>query len=120
VTIVLDAKTVHDLEQIARQRAVEPSALAVQAIREFLHAEAQQAMKREADAFRRLHPELLATVPGQYVAIHNGELVDHDTDQLALLERIQSHYPRLPVLIRAVQPEAEQTIIVRSPRIEHA
>ena len=119
VAIGLDEKTAHDLAQLARARAVEPSILAGEAIRTYLHSEAQRAMEQEAEAFRRLHPDLLATISGEYAAIYGGQLVDHDSDQLVLFERIEARFPGLPVLIRQVRPEVEQTIMVRSPRIEY-
>ena len=119
VAIGLDEKTAHELAQLARARAVEPSALAEEAIRVFLRSEAQRSMEQEAEAFHRLHSELLATIPGEYAAIHGGQLVDHDADQLALLGRIEARFPGLPVLIRQVRPEVEQILMVRSPRIEY-
>ena len=57
LTIGLDEKTSHDLEQIARVRAVEPVILAREAIRSFLRAETRRAIEQEANAFRQLHPE---------------------------------------------------------------
>ncbi len=119
VAIGLDEKTAHELAQLARARAVEPSALAEEAIRTYLRSEAQHAMEQEAEAFRRLHADLCATIPGQYAAIFQGQLVDHDVDQLALFQRIEARFGGLPVLIRQVRPEIEQTIMVRSPRIEY-
>jgi post-segregation antitoxin (ccd killing protein) len=119
VAIGLDEKTAHDLVQLARVRAVDPSALAGEAIRTYLRSEAQRAMEQEAEAFRRLHLDLLATIPGHYAAVYQGQLVDHDVDQLALFQRIEARFPGLPVLIRQVRPEFEQTIMVRSPRIEY-
>ena len=71
-------------------------------------------------SLRRLHSELLAAIPSQYAAIYGGQLVDHDADQLALFGRIEARFPGLPALIRQVRPEVEQTIMVRSPRIEVA
>ena len=82
--------------------------------------EAQQAMEQEAKAFRRLHPQLLDSIPDEYAAVYQGRLVDHDPDQLALLQRVEERYPGLPVLIRQVHPEAEQIINILSPRIEYA
>jgi post-segregation antitoxin (ccd killing protein) len=114
VAIGLDEKTAHELAQLARVRAVEPSALAGEAIRTYLRSEARHAMEQEAEAFRRLHPDLRATIPGQYAAIYQGQLVDHDVDQLALFQRIEARFGGLPVLIRQVRPEIEQTINVLS------
>jgi predicted transcriptional regulator len=119
VAIGLDERTAFELGQLARERAVEPSALAGEAIRAYLRSAAQREMEDESLAFRRLHLELLATIPGQYAAIHHGQLVDHDFDQLVLFQRIEARFRGLPVLIRQVRSEVEQTIMVHSPRIEY-
>ena len=119
VAIGLDEKTAQELAQWARARAVEPSALAGEAIRTYLRTEARHAMEQEAEAFRQLHPDLLATISSEYAAIYGGQLVDHDFDQLVLFQRIETRFPGLPVLIRQVRPDVEQTIMVRSPRIEY-
>jgi post-segregation antitoxin (ccd killing protein) len=119
VAIGLDERTAYDLAQLARVRAVDASVLAGEAIRTYLRFEAQRTMQQEAEAFRRLHAELLTTIPGQYAAIFQGQLVDHDLDQLALFQRIEARFPGMPVLIRQVRPEVEQVVMVRSPRIEY-
>ncbi len=77
----------------------------------------QRDIEQESDAFKRLHPELLKTMPGEFAAIYQGQLVDHDVDQMVLFQRIETAYPGQPVLIRQVRPEVEQTIMVRSPRV---
>lgn len=119
LTIELEDSTARELVHLARMRAVEPSALAGEAIRSYLRAEARRAMAQEIEAFHRLHSSLLATIAGEYVAIYRGEVVDHDADQLALFQRVEARFGGLPVLIRQVRPEIEQTIMVRSPRIEY-
>lgn len=119
LTIGLDEKTSNELQQIARVRSVEPAVLAQRAIRSFLHAEAKRVIQQEAEAFERLHPELLERMPGDFVAIHQGQLVDHGADQLALFLRVEATYGGQPVLIRQVRSEVEQTITVYSPRIDH-
>jgi post-segregation antitoxin (ccd killing protein) len=119
VAIGLDQRTALELGQLARERAMDPSALANEAIRAYLRSAARDDMDQEAEAFRRLHPDMLATIPGQYAAVYRGQLVDHDADQLALYQRIEARFQGLPVLIRQVRPEVEQTIMVHSPRIEY-
>ncbi len=73
-------------------------------------------MQHESDAFRHMHADLLARYPNEYVAIHQGQLVDHDADQLALLARIEDRYPDVPVLIRQVLAEPDEIFTFRSPR----
>lgn len=63
--------------------------------------------EREKAAFHRLHHSLLEQFPGEYVAIYEGRLIDHDGDRVALLERIEATHPDVFVLIRPVKPEPE-------------
>jgi hypothetical protein len=93
--------------------------LAQDAIRSFLHAEARRVIQTEVEAYKRIHQELLQTMPGDFVAVHQGQVVDHDADQLALLSRVETTYGGQPVLIRQVRPELEHVITVYSPRIDH-
>ena len=75
-------------------------------------------MEREQAAFRRLHPELVARYPNEFVAIHNGEVVGHDKSQLELVARIDEEYAEQVVLVRAVRTEPEERVLVfRSPRL---
>jgi hypothetical protein len=119
VAIGLDERTALELGQLARERAVEPSILVGEAIRAYLRSAARDDMDQEAEAFRRLHPDMLATIPGEYAAVYRGQLVDHDADQLALYQRIKARFEGQLILIRQVRSEVEQTIMVHSPRIEY-
>ena len=47
---------------------------------------------------------------GQYIALHQGKLVDHDTDGCALSLRIYQSYPNQFVLICQVEELAETII----------
>ncbi len=63
--------------------------------------------QRESEAFRRLLPQLLATHQGQYVAIHDGQIVDSGDDKLALALRVLSKVGNVAIHIGLVgdQPE---------------
>jgi len=74
------------------------------------------AMVREAEAYQRLHPDLVKHWLGHYVAIYQGQVVDQDQDEEALLERRRCNYAGKVVLIRRVETEAEPELVLRSPR----
>ena len=74
------------------------------------------AMEREEAAYQAMHADLLAHHAGQYVAIHEGKLIDHDRSELALLQRLNAHHPNAVVLLRQVRPLPEPDLYVRSPR----
>lgn len=75
-------------------------------------------MKKEIAAYHSLHSELRESHLGHFVAIYQGQLVDSDTDPIALHQRISTRYPGKVVLSRKVQVEAEPVLYMRSPRLE--
>jgi hypothetical protein len=68
--------------------------------------------EREYQAFLRLLPELLATHRGKFVAVHNGEVVDSDTDDTALILRVQAKVGYVPLYVGLV---TQQQPVVRIP-----
>ena len=74
------------------------------------------AMQREVAAFEAMHSDLWKQYPHHFVAIHQGGVVDHDVEELALVQRIETRYPDTVVLIRAVLPRLPQPLVFRSPR----
>ncbi|MBX3060897.1 MAG: hypothetical protein KF770_30920 [Anaerolineae bacterium] len=67
-----------------------------------MHPDREQ-MLREIEAFKLMHRQLVQEHLGQYVAIFQGKLVDHDSDPVALLQRIKQKYPDQVVLRRKVE-----------------
>jgi hypothetical protein len=72
LTLAIDDQTAKELAQLAHQRATSVDRLAAEAIRSFLRAEADQILKREGQAFARMHAELLERFPGEYIAVRGG------------------------------------------------
>jgi len=81
--------------------------------------EEQEKMQQEVAAYHELHQDLWQNFPGQYVAVYQGQVVDHDGEQLALYLRIRQRYPGKVVLIRQVRPEVEKSWTMRTPKFEH-
>jgi len=107
------------LEQIAIERGTAAEDLLETAIREFLDKTTHQQIHAESVAFERMHAHLVAQYLGEYVAILNGEVVDHDPDVRTLHLRIRKQYGRLPVLIRRVMEDGKQPdLLFRSPKLE--
>jgi hypothetical protein len=68
--------------------------------------------EREYQAFLRLLPGLLPTHRGRYVAVHNGQVVDADTDDIALVRRVHARIGSVPIHVGLV---TEQPPVVRVP-----
>lgn len=115
--LALSAGTMMQLKTIAKEEGTTPQVLGEQAIRRYLRHETRRKIQREEDAFRAMHDELLDRYPSQYVAVYRGQVIDHDSDQLALYCRIEQQYAGTPVLIRQVTLESQETYVFRSPRV---
>ena len=76
------------------------------------------AMEREVAAYEAMHAQLWEQYANQYVGLHQGSVVDHDHDKVALLMRIRKQYPNQVVLIRQVLPDLPKPFIFRSVRVE--
>lgn len=75
-------------------------------------------MEQEEAAFKALHPKLVKQYLGQYVAVYEGQVVDHDQDIVHLMQRVRPKLPEQVVLYRKVETISEVIIRVRHPRIQ--
>jgi hypothetical protein len=58
--------------------------------------------EREHEAFLRLMPELLITHRGKFVAIHEGQMVDSDVNDISLIQRVHARYGYVPIHVGLV------------------
>ena len=77
----------------------------------------REAMLREARSFESQREQLAKQYPGEYVALFQGRVVDHDRDRIALLHRVEKSYPDKFVLIRPTSPLAKPPLRMPAPRI---
>lgn len=68
--------------------------------------------EKEYQAFLRMLPQLLATYRGKYVAIHEGQVVDSDTDDVTLIRRVHEKVGYVPIHVGLV---TEQQPVIRIP-----
>jgi hypothetical protein len=76
----------------------------------------EQLMWQEMEAYKALHPRLVKQYLGQYVAIYQGKLVDHDWDEEALMRRRLQNYPDAVVLVDQVELEPQHELYIPSLR----
>ena len=79
-------------------------------------AKQERIMNREFAAFEQMKPALLQSHKDKWVAIHNGELVDSDADDKLLLERVDSKFGDITMLVTRVT-ETERVYHVNSPKL---
>jgi hypothetical protein len=62
--------------------------------------------------------DLSAKHPGEHVAVHNGEVIDHDPDIRTFHLRVYEKYGRTLILLKQVVAGPERELVIRSPRLE--
>lgn len=121
VTVELPDSVFRRVESIARQsRRNVPEVVAdfvARSVQPFPVDDGREAMLREVAAFRAMHPALYRDYCDQYVAIHEGRLVDHDPDSVALLKRVRQNFPGRVVLRRRVSETPDVVLHHRSPHL---
>jgi hypothetical protein len=70
--------------------------------------------QREHQAFLQLKPQLIEKYDGNYVVIHNGQVIDSGADDVALALRFFAQHGNVPVHIGLVSRWPE-----RADRIPH-
>lgn len=79
--------------------------------------EDRSAMQAEVAAFEALHAQLWHQYPHQFVAIYHGDVVDHDVDEVALIQRLDKEYADKTILVRQVRSKLPEVLSFRSPRL---
>ena len=109
---------VQQVTQLAKTQKRPPEDILETAVRDYLEALEEEAIHDETEAFWRQHDELLATFPGQYVALRQGQVVDHDGDVSVLEARVRAQFGALPVLIAPVTSTPHRELHWRGGRVD--
>ena len=118
IDIVIPSQLAEQLERIAKERSVGTDAILEEAVQTSLRRIEREKIQQKVESFMTMHAELSERYLGQYVAVHNGEVVDHDDDFQALHERIRKRFGRQPVMIRRVESNPERAMTFRRIRFQ--
>jgi hypothetical protein len=119
-SIALQPDLADQVHRITRSEGATVEDFVNQAVRERLEQLEDQKLKAEVQAFEGMHPQLVKKYLGQFVAVHEGQVVDADADFEALFLRLQESLGDVPVLIRPVSVEPTLELRAPSPRLEHS
>ena len=115
-TITLQPDLAEQVTRMAEIAGVGVTDLVNEAISEHLQRFSHEKIEAEARAFEGMHETLKEQYFGQFVAVHNGQVVDADADFEAVFLRVQTRFGRIPVLIRRLSEEPTTELHFRSPR----
>lgn len=120
VTLTLPESIFRQVEAVAR-RTRRPIAdvlidVVADAFPRFYVSPDRPRMEAEQQAYESHRETILADYEGEYVAVHEGQVVDHDRNEIELVRRIITRFPAGVVHIRLVTQEPEPELRFRSPR----
>ena len=107
---------VRSVEKLAESQGTNAETLVNSWIEQQLALAREQGIRAEAEQFRAQHAALLAAYAGQYVAMRQGEVIDHDHDGATLYRRVRARFGDEPVLVAPVNASPTPTYHLRSPR----
>jgi predicted transcriptional regulator len=114
-TIALRDNLREALEQTANGGSRSLSDLVNEAVEEYVYRLQREKIDVEVAAYERMHEVLKTQYLGDWVAIHNQNLVDHDRDGEALYARVREMFGRTSVLIRRVTEQPFDELRIRTP-----
>jgi hypothetical protein len=87
-TIQLVPDLAEQIESLVGPDPAKTQAFIENAVRTHIARLHQSKIRRETEAFTAQHQELLAAYSEQYIAMHEGNVIDHDTDLRTLHLRV--------------------------------
>ncbi len=119
-TIELRPDLLETLEKSAASHARSVNDLVNEAVERYLREQRRIELQKEIEAYHGMHDQLVKKHLGEWVAVYERKMVDHDADGSALHYRVREKYGHAAVLIRQVQEQAEpeihwRTLILASP-----
>ncbi len=107
-TIELKApRLVRQIEQLAGESQRTAEEVVASALEAYVDTLEREAIAAESEAFWQMQPQLVRDYPGEYVAIYQRRLVDHDADVHQLEARVRDRLKTAPVLIAPVAQPRE-------------
>lgn len=97
-------------EEIAREQQTNIADILNRALRHYLWEMDRRKIAVESNAYRQQHAQLCQNYLGQYIALHNGKVVDHDADFTLLRARVRQRWPDTAVMITLVTEESQPTL----------
>jgi hypothetical protein len=118
MTVNLKTETLNDLEEMAHHYGLEVNELLNNALRNYRRRLDEAKIEAEKQQFLRQHAQLKENYLGQFIALHQGQVIDHDQTFETLHRRVRQKYGREAILIRRVEVEPDRPLMWRSPRLQ--
>ena len=111
-TLLVSEDLVQTIEHEANLRGITVEDFLFRAVTRERTISDRKKIELEQEWWQSLPLRERAKYEGEYVAVHDRKLVDHDTDRLALYRRVRNSYGSIAVLI--MPAEGPQDIVIRT------
>jgi len=118
LTVTLKPDIAEQIDRLAGETQTSTEVFVDRALRSYLAQFDREKIRAEMKAFEQLRGTLLAQHRGEYVAIHEGQVIDHDPHLRTLHLRVFARLGHTVVLLKRVTDEPERELVFRSPRFE--
>lgn len=109
---------VRQVEQWGRETGKSAEKILEMAVQTYLDELEKEAIHAETQAFWAMYDDLLKRYSGEYIALYQGQVVDHDKNVSRLEERVRERFGSLPVLIASVSPQPRRELRWLGGRID--
>ena len=117
ISVLIREELIEPIRRVAEQEKTSVEILVNHWLSRQLALAREQKIKEQSVRFRSKHTELRAQYPDEYVAMRNGQVLDHAPDARELYLRIKQRYGDEPILIAPVTEQPIQVFNMRSPRL---
>ena len=114
IQVTLDAKLLEELQQTVTKQGVSLGDIFADAAQKYLDEARRKKIQKEFEHYTIIHAELKTKYLGQHVAIHEGQVVDHDADLSELIHRVRLRYGRIPIMFTQVGEQPMREFVVHS------
>ena len=108
--VIVRSDLLDALEKNAELQQKTVDDLVNEAVARYLQDLQSDKLAREIRAYEQMHTELKNKCLGQWVAVHQRQLVDHDAERAELYRRVRARYGKTAVLIRQVREQPSEEI----------
>jgi hypothetical protein len=106
------------IRDVARETNRDTTQVVETAVQAYLDQLDREKLHEEVEAFWAMQAELVAHYSGEYVAVHQRQVVDHDPDVVRLEQRVAEQWGESAILIAPVTDEPRRDLSSVSFRLE--
>ena len=105
--LILNEPLASQIRQEAEAQGVDVEVFLEATLKHYRFGIQRQKINAEAEWWQERSPEERAQYTGEFVAVHNQEVVDHDRDEEVLRKRIRATYGKTAVLLTPAEGRRE-------------